>query len=64
MRLVGALTDAEMSSGRGEPVADNSKPTQSHPQQDEAFFAPRLNELPGLVPSLPGAPGAISTDAR
>lgn len=22
------------------------------------FFAPRLNELPGLVSSLPGAPGA------
>jgi hypothetical protein len=28
------------------------------------FFAPRLNELPALVPSLPGAPGAIPTDAR
>jgi hypothetical protein len=25
------------------------------------FFAPRLNELPVLVPSLPGAPGAVPT---
>ena len=24
------------------------------------FFAPRLGELPGLVPDLPGAPGARS----
>src|SRR5262245_66355150 len=24
------------------------------------FFAPRLDELPALVPSLPGAPGAVS----
>ena len=23
------------------------------------FFAPRLSELPAIVPSLPGAPGAI-----
>lgn len=28
------------------------------------FFAPRLNELPALVPSLPGAPSAIPADAR
>jgi hypothetical protein len=28
------------------------------------FFAPRLNELPAPVPSLPRAPGAIPTDAR
>ena len=28
------------------------------------FFAPRLNELPALVPSLPGAPSAIHADAR
>jgi hypothetical protein len=25
------------------------------------FFAPRLSELPAIVPSLPGAPGAIPT---
>jgi hypothetical protein len=25
------------------------------------FFAPRLSELPALVPSLPGAPGSIPT---
>jgi hypothetical protein len=24
------------------------------------FFAPRLNELPALVPSLPGAPSAVA----
>jgi hypothetical protein len=25
------------------------------------LFAPRLGELPGLVPSLPGAPGALGS---
>ena len=28
------------------------------------FFAPRPNELPAPVPSLPGAPSAIPADAR
>jgi hypothetical protein len=28
------------------------------------LFAPRLKELPALVPALPGAPGAIPSDAR
>jgi hypothetical protein len=27
------------------------------------FFAPRLDELPALVPSLPGAPGAVPSSA-
>jgi hypothetical protein len=27
------------------------------------FFAPRLDELPSLVPSLPGAPGAVPSSA-
>jgi hypothetical protein len=28
------------------------------------FFAPRLNELPALVASLPGAPGAVSSSKK
>jgi hypothetical protein len=28
------------------------------------FFAPRFNDPPALVPSLPGAPSAIPADAR